>query len=307
MDLSNLFSRLIVLFIYILVGFIAAKVRKIESDTVKKVNTVLLYIGQPAMIISSVLDTRLTMSVGDIGELFLLAVIMQLLLLLFAYIFIPIFVRKKADRGLFKFMAAFGNVGFMGFPIVSALYGPDAVFLAAICIIPFFLSTYSIGIVMVKGGTKGEKLGWKFLLNPALISTFAAVALFFLKLPLPTEVLEAASGLAGILIPLSMVCIGANLGMNRPSELIADWRMFALSFLKLIICPILIFIICRIFVSNEVYLGILVVSAAMPSAVLASMFSTEYGADVNVASRGVFITTLLSLVTIPAVLHILFG
>ena len=64
------------------------------ADTVKKVNTVLLYIGQPAMIISSVLDTRLTMSARDIGELFVLAVIMQLLLMIFAYIFIPIFAKK---------------------------------------------------------------------------------------------------------------------------------------------------------------------------------------------------------------------
>ena len=119
--------------------------------------------------------------------------------------------------------------------------------------------------------------------------------------------MDAAAGLAGLLIPLSMVCIGANLGMNRISELIVDWRMFVLSFIKLVVCPVLIFFICRTFVSNEVYLGILVVSAAMPSAVLASMFSTEYGADVNVASRGVFITTLLSLVTIPLVLRVLFG
>ena len=83
----------------------------------------------------------------------------------------------KGDR--YGFFTDDGSVGFMGFPIVSALYGPDAVFLAAICIIPFFLSTYSIGIVMVKGGMNGEKLGWKFLLNPALISTFYPV-------PLPT-------------------------------------------------------------------------------------------------------------------------
>ncbi len=306
MDLSNLFSRLIVLFIYIIVGFIAAKARKIESDTVKKVNTVLLYIGQPAMIISSVLDTRLTMSLRDIGELFLYAVIMQLLLLGIAYIFIPIFVRKKADRGLFKFLVAFGNVGFMGFPIVSALFGPDAVFLAAICLIPFFLATYSIGIIMIKGGQVGAKLSFKFLLNPALIATFAAVILFVAKLPLPVEVLDAASGLAAILIPLSMVCIGANLGMSRLGEMLKDLRMYGLCFVKLIISPVLIFFICRLFITNPIYLGILVVTSAMPSAVLASMFSIEYGADINVASRGVFMTTLVSLITIPIVMYVLF-
>ena len=133
MDLSNLFSRMIVLFIYIFVGFIAAKVKIIDDDTVKKVNKVLLYIGQPAMIISSVLDTELEMGLSDVVELFCLAMVMQIILLIIAYGTTPIYVRKKSDRGLFMFMIAFGNVGFMGIPVLSALFGNGAVFMASIC------------------------------------------------------------------------------------------------------------------------------------------------------------------------------
>ena len=306
MDLSNLFSRMIVLFIYILVGFIAAKFKIIDDDTVKKVNQVLLYIGQPAMIISSVLDTELTMGIGDVVELFCLAMLMQIILLVFAFVSTPLYVRKREDRGLFTFMIAFGNVGFMGIPVMSALFGSGAVFMASICMVPFFLFVYSVGVMLLKGKAKGEKIDFRFLLNPALISTFIAVALFFAKLPLPREVLEASSGLAGVLIPLSMVVIGANLGMSRFSELVVDWRMYAMCFIKLIASPVLMFFICRSFVSNEIYLGVLVVSAAMPVAVLASMLSTEYGTDIRVASRGVFISTLLSLITIPFVLNLLF-
>ena len=145
-----------------------------------------------------------------------------------------------------------------------------------------------------------------FLLNPALVSTFIAIILFAAEIKLPAVVMEASAGLSGILIPLSMVIIGANLGMSPVSDLYADWRMYCLSFVKLIISPIVMFLICRLFVRNEVFLGVLVVSAAMPVAVLASMLSTEYGTDVKAASRGVFITTLLSLATIPLMLNILF-
>ncbi len=306
MDLSNLFSRMIVLFIYIFVGFIAAKVKIIDDDTVKKVNKVLLYIGQPAMIISSVLDTELEMGLSDVVELFCLAMVMQIILLIIAYATTPIYVRKKSDRGLFKFMIAFGNVGFMGIPVLSALFGNGAVFMASICMIPFFLFVYSIGIILLKGKAKGEKIDFSFLINPALVSTFIAVALFFADLPIPGEILEASTGLAGILIPLSMVIIGVNLGLSKASDLVADWRMYAMSFVKLIASPVIMFYVCRFFVANEVFLGVLVVSAAMPVAVLASMLSTEYGTDIRVASRGVFISTLLSLVTIPLVLNLLF-
>ncbi len=306
MDLSNLFSRLIVLFIYIVIGFIAAKVGKVDADVVKKVNTVLLYIGQPAMIISSVLDTQLDMSFADVGGVFLLALVMQLILLGIAYIFTPVYVRDRSQRGLFKFMTAFGNTGFMGFPVITALFGEDAIFIAAIFLIPFFLASYSIGIIQIKGRQGEGKLSFGFLLNPAIVATVVGVVLFFLRLPIPGEIMDACSGLAGILIPLSMVAIGANIGMRKISELWADWRMYVLSLIKLIVCPVLMFFVCRLFVSNEVYLGIMVVSAAMPCAVLASMFATEYGTHIHEASRGVFITTLLSLFTIPAVMHILF-
>jgi len=306
LDLSNLFSRMITLFIYIFVGFIAAKTKIVDDDVVKKLNRVLLYIGQPAIIISSVLDTQLNMGLGDVALFFGFMVIMQLLLLAFAYGFAPLFVSKKSDRGLFKFMIAFGNTGYMGIPVITAIFGQDAVFLASIGMIPFFLAVYTIGIIMLKGRTKGEKMDFSFLLNPALIATFTAVILFFMKLDIPGPVLDAASGLAGMLVPISMVVIGANIGMSRFSDLYADWRMYVLSLVKLVVSPVLIYLICGLFVKNEVFLGVMVVSAAMPVAVLASMLSTEYGTDVRVGSRGVFITTLLSLITIPLIMGWLF-
>ncbi len=306
MDLSNLFSRMVILFIYIVVGFVAAKAGKMDADTAAKVNKVLLYIGQPALILSSVLNTELNMSLADVGIFFLLTCIMQLLLIVFALVFTPLFVKNRHDRGLFKFMISYGNVGFMGMPIIAALFGQGAIFMASIVQVPFFLTSYSIGVMQLKGRAKGEKINFRFLLNPALVSTFIAIVLFIIKLPIPQEVLDATSGLAGILVPLSMVVIGANLGMNKLSNLFVDWRMYVLAFIKLIASPVLVFLICGLFVKNEVYLGILVVCAAMPVAVLASMLSTEYGTDIQVASRGVFMTTLLSLITIPIMMGILF-
>lgn len=306
MDLSNLFYKMTILFIYIFIGFIAAKVKVINDDTVKKLNKVLLCIGQPAMIISSVLDTELNMGIADVLWFAVLVFLMQILLLVFAFVFTPLFVKKKEDRGLFKFMIAFGNTGFMGVPVITALFGEDAVFLASIGMIPFFLFVYSVGIILLKGYTKGEKIDFSFLLNPALISTFIAIILFFTKIQLPSVVMEAAGGLADMLIPLSMVVIGANIGMSAFSDLYADWRMYALCLVKLVISPLLMYLICGSFVSDQVYLGVLVVSSAMPVAVLASVLTTEYGADVRVGSRGVFITTLLSLITIPLMMSLLF-
>lgn len=294
------------LFIYIAVGFIAARVKVIDGDVVKKINRVLLDICQPAMIISSVLNTELKMSLGDVGLFFAFAMLMQIILLLIGFVLSPVYVRKKSERGLYIFMTAFGNTGFMGIPVITALFGNDAVFLASIGTVPFFLFIYSVGIILIRGETKGEKSWFRLMLNPTLISTLISVILFFIKIDLPGPVLDAAGGLAGALIPLSMIVIGANIGMSRFGDLYADWRVYVLSFVKLIVCPVVMFLICRIFVHDEVFLGVLVVSSAMPVAALASMLSIEYNGNAAAASRGVFITTLLSLATIPFVLNLLF-
>jgi len=306
MDLSNLFYKMTVLFIYIFIGFITAKLKVIDGDTVKKVNKVLLNIGQPAMIVSGVLGADTSLGLRDILYLFGLAIIMQIILIAIGYATTPLYVRGKRDRGLFNFMTAFGNTGFMGIPVIVALFGNEALLMATICFVPFFLGVYSIGIFQLKGRAKGEKLDLRALINPPLVSTFIAVFLFLLRVRLPGAVLEAADGLAGMLIPLSMVVIGANLGMSRFSDLVADWRLYVLSFVKLILSPVIMFLICRTFVSNQMHLGVLVVSAAMPVAVLASLLSIEYDNDAIAGSRGVFITTLLSLITIPLMMNILF-
>jgi len=306
MDLSNLFYKMTVLFIYIIIGFICAKIKILDDDTVKKVNSVLLHIGQPAMIINSVLNSDLSMSPADMLELFCLAMVMQAILIGIGYAATPLYVRKKEDRGLFMFMTSYGNVGFMGIPVLSALFGNGAVFMASICLVPFFIFVYSHGLVQLRGRAEGERFSFRSLINSAMVSTFIAVGLFLADIKLPGPVLEASAGLAGILIPLSMVAIGANLGMGSFADLFSDWRIYMLCFVKLILSPVIMFFICRLFVRNEVFLGVLVVSAAMPAAVLASMLSIEYNKDVNTASRGVFLTTLISLVSIPIMLGILF-
>ena len=64
---------------------------------------------------------------------------------------------------------------------------------------------------------------------------------------------------------------------------------------------------CRLFVADPLYLGVLTVLGAMPVATVATMLTLEYGGDTATACRGVFVTTILSVVTAPAIAYLLLG
>lgn len=305
MSFTNLFSRMLQLFIFIFVGFLANKTKILDEAGSKKLNKVMLYICQPALIIGSVIGAELDIAYGDIFRLLLYASAMDLILLLLGLVFVPLMRVRVGERGIYRFMSAFGNVMFMGLPVSTALYGDEVIFLVSICAMPFNLLVYSIGVYLISG--KGSNRGSirKILFNPALISTFLALILFFAGIRFPAFLCEAASSLGEMVIPGAMLLIGASLGSASPREIFADGHVYLLCLVKLIIAPIAVRLICGLFISNEIYLGIIVVSAAMPTAAISTMLSFEYGSNAGVASRGVLVTTLFSLITIPAMVYLL--
>ncbi|MGN1003149.1 MAG: AEC family transporter [Oscillospiraceae bacterium] len=305
MSFTNLFNKMLLLLIFIVVGFIAGKTKILDETGSKKLNKVMLYICQPALVIGSVVNTGPDVSTGDILWLIVYALAMNLILLALGFLLVPLMRVRKDERGTYRFMIAFGNVIFMGLPVTTALYGDQVIFLVSICGMPFNLLVYSIGVYLISGKGIDRSFFKNTLLNPALIATFAALILFFAGIELPSFIGEAAGSLGDMVIPGAMLLIGATLASVSPRDMLADPHIYLLCLAKLILAPIVVKLLCGLFIQNEMYLNILVVSAAMPTAAITTMFAYEYGSHVSTASRGVFVTTLFSLVTIPAMVYLL--
>ena len=193
----------------------------------------------------------------------------------------------------------------MGVPVVSALYGENAVFLLSVSVIPFNLFIFTVGIYLLLGG-KSSKIPWKkLLINPSLYATILALPIFFLRIELPDTVLEVITYLSQMVVPLSMLLIGAALGRMSLKSIFGSAQSYAVCAAKLIVTPLVVFSVFRLFVKDPMILGILTVVSAMPSASISPILCAEYGGDSDFASRAVFLTTLLSLATIPAMVWML--
>jgi predicted permease len=305
MDISGIFRQMFILFAVVGIGFAAGKLGQIDAEFNKRLSALVINITNPAMILASAMEERV-LTRAELLQLTGIAVLSYLALILVALV-VPGLIRSpKEDAGVYRFMIIFSNVGFMGFPVVNALFGPEAVFFASVFTIPFNILAYTYGIYLISGERpeKGKKLLTH--LSPSLVAAVIAYIIYILNISVPQVVSGTMSFVGQITSPAAMLIIGASLASVPFRKVFGEPRMYAISVIKLIILPIITWYLVGLVVKNDVLLGVIVIMLGMPVATNCTMLAAQYGKRVDTASSGVFITTLLSIVTIPLLMWILF-
>ncbi|HMM06860.1 MAG TPA: AEC family transporter [Clostridiales bacterium] len=303
MELSIIIEQIFMLFLIAAAGYLGFRTKILNAEGNKAISRLVIYLTLPALILSSVAEVP--QDIAKSAVLLLLGASFFTYALLGAVsLAVPRLLRAdRSDYGVYHFMTIFGNVGFMGFPVLSALFGEKALFLAAIFNLPMNLFCFSVGILMI--APKGTKLKFTTILNPTVVASVAALLLYLLPLSLPTVLNDGLSLLGSATIPLAMILIGSSLAQLPFREVWNIPKLYLLSLIKLILCPLLIYYVLNLFIDDSLLLGIATVLTAMPVATNATMLCIEYNGNELLASRGVFISTVLSLLTIPLIIFIL--
>ncbi|MDD4345804.1 MAG: AEC family transporter [Desulfitobacteriaceae bacterium] len=305
MLLSQIFSRIAVLFIVALIGYIAAKVKILDEVASQRFSKFVINISAPLLIISSVIGNSSLRGINDI----LLA-----LLLAFGYYIIMFFVAipitklinvPREERNLYRFMLIFPNVGFMGFPIINSIYGKDAIFYVSIYNLPSIIFLFSLGIYLVRNQKDQMDFNIKQLINPSIIAFFIAILIFILKIQLPQMINDTINMLGDITIPLSLLVIGSSLSTVSIKELLLEKRLYLITVIGNIIIPVTILLLLRLIIINKVIIGVTVLLVGMPVASLMVMFCHAYEGNVELAAKAVMFTTLFSIVSIPFLAYLL--
>lgn len=297
--------QMVIMLIFLAIGTVAARRGIMDEEFTRRYTTFNLLIPQTGMILSSILGTEATLSVAEIGSILGYGFLMYAILIALGLL-VPVLYRcKPEDKGVYSFMTIFGNVGFLGIPVAKSIFGAEAALYAGLLNIPFNLLAYTVGVAMMARG-RGEKgINWKRLVNLPLIVSLASVVLLCFHVKLTGAVGSAAEMLGDMILPGSMMIIGASLGQQKLRDVFGDWRIYLFAPMRLVVVPVVLWSVLHLIVKNEVFLGTMVLLGAMPAAAFATMLSIEYGGNVKMASKGVFVTTVLSAVTIPLVVGLL--
>jgi len=301
MDMQVIINQMIVLFILMAVGFIVGKAKVLTKEGNKTLSKIVLFIALPCTVLSAVFENEAAITIGDTVYFLLFSLLTFLIAFLISIPVIHILGGDKANRGILNLMSVFSNCAFMGFPVVIAIYGISSAYYVALFNIPFNALVFSLGIYMI-----ARKKGFdpKLMINPVIFAVLLAIPLAITGFRPPAVITEVLRITGSITTPGALLVIGASLAHVPLKSVFSEWRIIPVTLLKLIIIPIITLLVLKQFINNELMLGVLVVVSAMPTAAMASMLAVEYDGNEQIASSGVFITTLLCGITVPLIVYL---
>ena len=266
----------------------------------QKLSSIVIDVTCPALILSSVMgaelpDRSLILPLLGIGFL------TYILLLVFGF-WVPRFVAKSRDeQGMIGFALMFANVGFIGYPIVSAIFGPKAVFYAALLNIPNTFFIFTAGVMLVKGEHNMKSLSAKVLFSPAMIAAFVAALMVAFGVRTPDIIARPVTMVGNITIPAALMVIGSSMARLPLKEIIGSPKVYVASLLRLVVVPLSVYFLFRFCGVSDVINNINTVIIAMPVASYGTMFCLKYGRNPSLMTEMTFVTTLGSILTIPLI------
>ncbi len=300
MSISTLITQLAILFIMMFTGFGLNKVGILGEAVDQRLTKLVLQFTMPLTVLSSVLNNTGERDISMVLKVFGIGIGMYVILPLLALIFVRLFRIPQGRRGLYQYMFIFGNVGFMGFPIIEALFGAEAVLYAGAVNIIFNLASFSYGAYKVStDGSERSTLGLKTFLSPGISLSVLAIIIYFLGIKLPIFIVSPVTSFGSLTTPLAMLLIGSTIAKMDAKSIIGDISVYIFVLVRFLILPILAFPLIHLVIKDEFLLSFTMIMITMPVANSAVLFAKQYKADDEYAAKSVFISTILSIITIP--------
>jgi len=315
-----LLKQMAILFIIMMIGFLCRKLKLINDEGAKVISGLVVNVANPALILSASINNENSIKGMDLVKAMGLAVVMYVVLGIIAFVIPKLLAVPKADAGAYRVMTIFSNIGFMGFPVISALYGSDALLYASLFMIPYNVLIYTYGISAMRGGRgkaesvgssdntvngaagdKKHKLPIGKIINVGVVSCILTIIIYIINPPVPEFIETTIGHLSGLTAPLSMIVIGDAMGKMKFRELVKDFRLWIFSAIKLLVIPIAGMAVIRLLGLDATLSGVLMIMLSTPVGSMTAMLANRYGGNYELTSRGVALTTLLSVITMPVV------
>lgn len=294
---------MLVLSFIIAMGFLARKLDIMSDAFDGTLSRLVLDVTLPCMILGSVLTATEAPSKQVITDILTYSVAIYALIIALSLIIPRLLGSPKDERGAYSFMITFSNVGFMGFPVLATMFGPESVLYGAIFNIPFNILIFTVGVLMVarEGGDfkKRLKSNVKKLLSPTVLTCVAAMVLALCGVYNMGTLGAAFEAMGSLTTPAALLIIGSSLAKYSPRDMLSNWRSYVITAVRLLAVPAAVLFAFRPFVADPLTLGVMVVLCGMPVATNGLMLCLRYNGNLKVMTQGVFLSTVASIITIP--------
>jgi len=304
--MSAIIDSVFSLFIMILVGVYGSKRKIITPEINKGLTDVLIQIALPFMIVTSFIFSYDEDIKTNVIKTFYYSLIAYLIMAGVSHLLLlPV---KKHKKTILHFANVFTNTGYVGFPILYSIYGDEGIIYGSIFNMFFVIFVWTYGLMLFKGSFSKKGLKEeikKVILNPSIIGVSIGILIMIFNIQLPNALVSSMKSIGSMTGPLSMFIIGVILSNVKIKKHLKDWTMYYGIATKLIIIPIIIYLIFLLGEYRSKAVNTVIIMTAMPASAMTSIFAESYDIEKEYAAILVSVTTLLALITVPVLLKII--
>ncbi len=303
------FQSVSILFLLILVGFVVGKIGLVSEKGQGDLTRLVIYVTLPASIINAMIRPMDNAVLSTLFQIILITAGSYIFIIAISYLITSRYKIPKNQRDILFVGASLSNITFMGFPVLSSLYGPEVIFFIAISQ-SFFFQTYAWTICMpiLESTIKKEKTKLsirKIFLKPGIVPVLIGLTLFIMQIHPPEFIMKTIKMTSGATSPLAMITVGLMLSRSNLKEALSNKYLYYTSTIKLILIPVGIALVASSFGARDLALSIPAIELGMPTAALLAMLTEHAKNDAALASQQVFVSSLFSIITIPIIVTML--
>lgn len=294
-------KQTLIMLILMLVGVLCSKTGIISQNSNKDLSKFVLQVVNPVVIFMSYQKDY----EHELAENLLLTFLISFLSMTLAIILAKFIVREKKDRdtAIERFSSVYSNCGFMGIPLVNAMFGSEGVFYLTAYITVFNILAWTHGIILISG-EKNFKQAVKVLYSPTMIAIYLGIIFFFAQIRLPEIPYQSLEFISSLNTPMAMIVSGVTMSATNITAMVKNINIYKVCFLKLIFIPfvisLLIILLCPHDTDSKVKFTV-IIAASAPPATMCTLQALRYGKNSLYASEIFTAGTILSVITLPII------
>ena len=289
------------LFALVVVGYVAGKLGYLGGDFDRQLSRLVINITCPALILSSAMTGELP-DRQYILPLLLISTLTYIVLATMAFFLPRYLTKRREDEGAIGFALMFGNVGFMGYPVVASIFGHEAVFYAAVLNVVNTFAVFTVGTMLITGKNEveGSRFEKKVLYSTPMLAAYLTMLIVALRIDdIPQYISQPLTMLGNITVPAALLIIGSSMSQLSLRSLMGNTTVYMTTALRLAILPLAVHGLMTALGFSPFVVNINTVVIAMPVATYGTILCLKYEKDTTMITEVTFITTLLSMLTIP--------
>ena len=307
MKYTVVFEPILLIAVMILIGVLLARMTPINESTRKTYTLIIVNVAMPCIILSSIFKVDIDHSIlKNIGIVFGLSIIINILGILIGWLLIAVFDKKSTIKPEIALLSGLGNTGFIGIPLCAAILGPTGALYAAIFDAGVDLVIWTVGVMLLQKSMKFSFHTLKSMINIPTIAIVCGLFFAFVNYRPPLIVITLTNQLAALASPLAMFYIGILImSVNKSQYSALKSKSIIPTLVKLLGLPLVVFMIITVINVDSIIAQTLLIQASMPALTLSSILFSKYNANDKLGAIVTVISTIFSLLSIPLLLLLL--